>query len=244
MHDDGFNNSFITLTYSDQELPENGCLKKSDFQKFIKRLRKKTKAKIRYYMCGEYGDKTNRPHFHAILFGYQFPDAKFFCERKGNRIYKSELLEKTWGLGLTELGSVTYKSAGYVARYLIKKQNTQELIQDRYIYVEPETGEMKVRPFEYTGMSLKPGIGKSFYEKYPDSFFPRDFCLTPEGRKVPVPEYYRKLLEKENPKLHAKLQKRRVEKAKTNPNNTEQRLAVRERNAIKNNREQQPRDYL
>jgi len=243
LNDTGLNNCYITLTYRDADLPENGCLKKSDFQKFIKRLRNNTKQKIRYFMCGEYGDKTNRPHYHALLFGYKFPDAKFWTERKGNRIYKSEILETTWKHGHTELSGVTYKSAAYVARYILKKQNSCDATQDRYCIYDKETGEVTLRPFEYVAMSLKPGIGFDFYHKYPDSFFPQDEARLPDGGTTPVPKYYRTLLERSNPKLAEQLRKARIAKLTSDPNNTPERLAVRCSNA-EIRQKQQPRDFL
>jgi len=243
LNDTGLNNCYITLTYRPEDLPPDGILVKSHFQKFIKRLRKNTKQKIRYFMCGEYGDKTNRPHYHALLFGYTFPDATFFTERKGNRIYRSKILDKTWGLGWCELSGVTFKSAAYVARYLLKKQNTAEATQDRYCIYNKDTGEISLRPFEYVAMSLKPGIGYEFYKKYPDSFFPQDQARLPDGGTMPVPTYYRTLLERSDPALAEKLRLRRIEKASSDPNNTPERLSVRESNAhIK--QKQFPRDYL
>jgi len=243
LNDAGLNNCYITLTYSNENLPEHGSLKKSDFQKFLKRLRKNTKQKLRYFMCGEYGEKTNRPHYHALLFGYKFPDAKFWTERKGNRIYKSEILTNTWGVGACELSGVTFKSAAYVARYILKKQNSAEATQDRYCIYNTETGEITLRTFEYVAMSLKPGIGAKFYEKYPDSFFPQDEARLPNGGTMPVPNYYRTLLKRSDPELAEKLLKVRIEKAASDPNLTPERLAVREANAeikIK----QSPRDFL
>ena len=94
----GLNNCFLTLTYDDAHLPKDHSLKKIHFRKFIRALRKKTKQKIRYYMCGEYGNATEannwiaRPHYHAILFGYQFPDTQLVNVRNGNRVYTSPFL--------------------------------------------------------------------------------------------------------------------------------------------------------
>jgi len=218
MHDQ--NNVFITLTYSPEKLPKNGSLNHDHFQKFLKRLRFNTGEKIRYFMCGEYGDHTFRPHYHAIIFGYQFPDRKLVNIRRGNRVYTSEILDKTWGMGSCEIGSVTFKSAGYVARYILKKQQQ----------VDKETGEAPYHNLKqpYVAMSLKPGIGKSYYETYKSDFFPRDIAVLPDGRECPVPNYYRKLLKTADPDLHEQLRLLRVEKAQDNPNNTPDRLAVRE----------------
>ena len=69
------NNSFITLTYDDQNLPRHGSLDKTHFQKFMKRMREHlSPLKIRFYHCGEYGEKYTRPHYHSLIFGYDFPD--------------------------------------------------------------------------------------------------------------------------------------------------------------------------
>ena len=93
-------NCFITLTYNDDNLPFNGSLNKSDFQGFIKRLRDREKPnKIRFYQAGEYGDKNNRPHHHAILFNYMPDD----LVDSGGGIFFSPYLEKVWGKGFVNL---------------------------------------------------------------------------------------------------------------------------------------------
>jgi len=225
----GLNNSFLTLTYAPEHLPQDGNLKHEDFQIFIKRLRHKTKKKLRYFMCGEYGDETNRPHYHVILFGHTFVDQKLVNVRKGNRVYTSQLLDKAWRKGGCEISGVTFKSAGYVARYILKKQqgDPAETFK-RYVIINPETGEMKSRKLEYTQMSLKPGIGKKWYEQNYSDCFPHDYCVLPDGRQTSVPGYYRDLLRKSDPALWDKLRNDRIEKSKSNPNNTPARLVVRE----------------
>ena len=84
-------NCFITLTFDDSKLPTcNDCrkvescvanrdagssLRVCDFQNFMKRLRQfVAPVKIKFFHCGEYGAKLSRPHHHACLFGYDFPD--------------------------------------------------------------------------------------------------------------------------------------------------------------------------
>lgn len=215
----GENNVFITLTYSDEHLPSNRTLDKTHFQKFIRALRKKTKQKIRYYMCGEYGDDTDRPHYHAILFNYQFPDATFHTLRGDNRVYISALLTEMWTHGFHEIGSVTFKSAGYVARYILKKQNGSRGLA---------AYKKKNRIPPYTQMSLKPGIGKKWYDKYSTDLFPHDFAVLPDGRQTSVPEYYRRLLKSENPEMYERLREERIKKAQENPDNTDSRLEARE----------------
>ena len=105
MHEE---NAFITLTYDDEHLPELGSLKFSDFQKFIRRFRKKLaredmKAhgvvyrRLRFYHCGEYGDKEGRPHFHAILFGYDFTDKCLWVRGSKYQRWRSAELDGLWG---------------------------------------------------------------------------------------------------------------------------------------------------
>ena len=120
------NNTFITLTYSDENLPKGGTLVKSDFQKFMKRLRKHINAKqpdiqIKYLMCGEYGSDSNRPHYHAILFNYDFKDKKPCLQLTDNGQFESPLLNKLWPFGFASIGEVNFESCAYVARYCVKK---------------------------------------------------------------------------------------------------------------------------
>lgn len=186
-------------------------------------------------MCGEYGNATQennfiaRPHYHALLFGFAFPEQKLVNVRNQNRVYISPLLTKLWKHGSHEIGSVSFTSAGYVARYVLKKQNGEYGLRE-YAIMDPSTGEItdqqKIHP--YTNMSLKPGIGKTWYEKFSSDLFPQDFAVLPDGRQCPVPTFYRNLLKISNPKLWESLRENRIEKAKFDPNNTEDRLAVRE----------------
>ena len=115
-------NSFITLTYAPECLPEDGSLHYEHFQKFIKRLRKRLwryedDLKVRFFMCGEYGEQFSRPHYHAIIFGYDFPDKVFWSRNNGYPLYRSRMLEELWPFGYCTVGDVTFESAAYVARY-------------------------------------------------------------------------------------------------------------------------------
>ena len=114
MHEE---NCFITLTYNKESLPADGSLRKRDFQLFMKRLRKECGEGIRYYMCGEYGAKYERPHYHICLFGYDFKDKYIWDERDKVPLYRSTKLEKLWTLGFSTIGEVTFQSAAYVAPY-------------------------------------------------------------------------------------------------------------------------------
>lgn len=120
-------NAFITLTYSDENLPPAGKLRYSDFQLFMMRLRKRFGSGIGFFMCGEYGGQTLRPHYHACVFGWSPPDLVFWGKNDlGDDISTSKILDELWGLNDSsrvpnKIGSVTQKSAGYVARYVVKK---------------------------------------------------------------------------------------------------------------------------
>lgn len=102
---------FLTLTYNDNTIPisEGGySLARRDFQLFMKRLRKHAnqKQKIKYYACGEYGDKTERPHYHAIVFNLPKPFDKY--------------IQKAWKLGHIHIGTVTEASIFYTTKYALK----------------------------------------------------------------------------------------------------------------------------
>lgn len=222
-------NSFLTLTYDDEHLPENAGLNVKDYQDFMKRLRERlAPLKVRYYHCGEYGENFSRPHYHSCLFGYDFPDKELWTTKNGNKLYVSQLLNDTWGLGHATIGDVTLESAAYVARYITKKI-TGDLAEMYYTEFDPETGEelRKLRP-EYATMSK--GIGKGWFEKYHSDVFPNDYVVV-EGKKFPFPKYYATQLEKFHKQDYLRLRGRSLalkERSKNNPNNTPQRLLVRE----------------
>jgi len=191
MHDE---NIFVTLTYSDEYLPDNYSLNVRDHQLFMKRLRKKLDPlKLRYYSCGEYGDKNGRPHYHQILFGYRPSDAVLWrVTENGHKYFRSQLLEETWGMGHVEFGDVTAQNGAYVAGYALKKMKGA-IAKDHYQRVNPLTGELVVVEPEFALMSSNPGIGSGWFEKYETDAFPSDFVVI-DGKKRPVPSYYKRKL--------------------------------------------------
>ncbi|AXL14517.1 replication initiator protein [Microviridae sp.] len=208
MHDTA---CFITLTYAPEFLPDDGNLVKKDLQKFIKRLRKAV-GTIRYYACGEYGDKTDRPHYHALIFGYDFPDKEYFFESTGyggvkNKVYRSAMLEKLWPQGISSIGEANFTTACYISRYITKKRLGKGALD---YYVDTETGEILKEP-EFTTMSLKPGIGASWYETFSSDVFPSDELIH-QGNRFKVPRYYMTLLERSNPELYLEVKKARKER--------------------------------
>lgn len=220
-------NCFITLTYEDRFLPKNGTLRIDHWQKFMKKLRKKVDRKISYFHCGEYGEKFSRPHYHACLFNYDFPDKQFYKEVNGEKYFISDILEDTWGYGFATIGAVTFKSAAYVARYVLKKI-TGERAKFYYEGEDEETGESFSLRKEYVTMSRRPGIGKDWFEKYKGDLFPDDFAVI-GGKKYRVPKYYVSKLEVEFPSDYRRLRgKRALGREKGAANNTHERLVVRE----------------
>ena len=192
LHD---SNCFITLTYSDQYLPSDRSLHYEHFQKFMKRLRKFSKVPIRFYMCGEYGEKLQRPHYHACIFGYDFPDKKFLTKTpSGDFLYTSEILSKLWPFGITSIGSLTFQSAAYVARYIMKKITGDQSF-NHYNEVDQDGVIVNSRVPDFTRMSLKPGIGAGWLEKYHSDVYPHDHVVV-KGRPTSVPRYYDKLVKR------------------------------------------------
>lgn len=194
-------NSFVTLTFNDENVQKNGSLEKESFVNFMKRLRKNSLQPVRFFHCGEYGTKLSRPHHHALLFGRDFPDKQLWKQSNGQNWYRSEELEKLWPFGFSTVGDVTQESANYVARYILKKVNGEQA-EKHY------DGKMP----EYITMSRRPGIGKSWLEKYQSDVFPHDHVVV-GGREAKPPRYYDKQLEIRNPSELDGIKARRVVRA-------------------------------
>jgi len=224
-------NSFVTLTYDAENVPMDGSLNKQHFQKFMKRLRKHfSDKKIRYFHCGEYGDKLERPHYHACLFGIDFDDRVEHGANNSVVHYKSDTLEKLWGKGFCTVGELNYQTAAYTARYIMKKM-TGKQAEEHYMRVNPYTGELYNLEPEYVTMSLKPGIGREFYEKFETDFFPSDECPVP-GRGVykTVPRYYEEIYASRNPDAYEKIKADRKHYHDTHKHEyTDQRLRAKEK---------------
>jgi len=221
------NNCFITLTYSNENLPHSMSIGVRPFQLFIKRLRKKYGSGIRFYGCGEYGGRFGRPHYHACLFNHDFKDKKLWKESKtGDHLYRSKQLEAIWPYGYCSIGTMTFQSAAYVARYLMKKINGNSA-EKHYEYID-EFGEVHARKPEFTIMSRKPGIGANWLEKYASDIYPGDFVIL-KGKRMRPPKYYDTLYEKENPEDMKRIKRNRQDSLNQHAdNNTEERLKVRE----------------
>lgn len=217
------NNTFITLTFA-PACPLDGTktdptvsLHKHHFQRFMKRLRKEFGQGVRYFHCGEYGEKYARPHHHACLFNFTFKDKYPHKVRNGNMTYRSPTLERLWPWGISEIGELTFKSAAYVARYILKKTKKAKFYYEHQDKIQ-----------EYNTMSRRPGIAKKWFLKYYLSdVLPTDSVTMDTGHKVLPPKYYDRHFELTNPEEFALLKQKRIDRAKADPNNTPERLASR-----------------
>lgn len=161
--------AFTTLTYDEKHVPVT--LEKRHLQLWLKRLRKRSKTNgIRFFACGEYGDKTKRPHYHAIVFGKSQHDA--------------EVIQKAWPHGHAYTVDATPASINYVAGYTAKKYGEAQRAKEER--VDPDTGEVYTYQPPFIQMSRRPGIGGIARAKYLQSW---RTCAVLNGQKQPVPRY-------------------------------------------------------
>lgn len=228
-------NWFITLTYDPEHVPvldtrtgeltkggigiiRDGEIVKSltlyppDVKTFINSLRKRLERSgeppIRYYMCGEYGSTTARPHYHMIIFDLAVPDLQFYKLNQLKQPYfTSDWLQSLWGKGFITLGEVNWDTCAYTARYILKKIKGREA-KDTY-------HELGIIP-EYTTCSRMPGIGNEYYQLNKDQIYKLDEIILPgkKAKKIQPPKYYDKLYDVDNPERLAEIKKAREDKAR------------------------------
>lgn len=218
---------FVTLTYNDKHLPrrsyvdpETGevltsySLFKKDFQNFMKRLRKALPDQdLRYFMAGEYGGKTYRPHYHAILFGLSLDDLIVYKRSELNHIYyNSPTVQKAWSIydpktqtfdpiGFAVVADVTWETCAYTARYVTKKLKG----------AESEFYTLHNLTPEFTLMSRAPGIAREYYDEHSDlyKFDYINISGGSKGLKFKPPRYYDKLYDLECPDEMAEIKANR-----------------------------------
>lgn len=179
-------NCFLTLTYSPENIPRDGSVSVREIQLFMKKLRAfLSPKKVRFLACGEYGSQLDRPHYHLLIFGYDFPDCElFFVSKAGEKVYRSPELEKLWTKGFSTVGDVTFESAAYVCRYVLKKVNG-DIAESHYGGRQPE----------FLLMSRRPGIGGDWIKKYSTDVYPKDYLTIRNGVKCHPPRYYDRMYE-------------------------------------------------
>ena len=190
-------NSFLTLTYNDDNLPPGGTLRPDDFTLFMKKLRRRRANRISYFQCGEYGEDYSRPHHHVLLFNCGFPDRKLHRRSGKYDLFRSAELEGIWKMGHSEIGDVTFESAGYVARYTLTKA-TDKILNGRHP--------------EYLTMSRRPGIGKKWLDEFHTDVYPSDEAVTRSGQVHRPPRYYDNQLLERDPVLHEQIRITRLSK--------------------------------
>nr|UQB76424.1 replication associated protein [Flumine microvirus 5] len=221
-------NCFVTLTYADEFVPVGGSLEHRHFQLFMKRLRSKYAAdRPRFYMCGEYGEENLRPHYHACLFNFDFPDKLYYRKGSdGSALYRSDSLDKLWGFGFCTVGAVTFESAAYCARYIMKKVNG-DLAHSHYNHVDLVTGEVFNRVPEFTHMSLKPGIGAGWLGRFQSDVYPHGMVVS-NAKEVRPPSYYDRKFKRADPVAWERIALERVKYAREREaDSTPERLSVR-----------------
>lgn len=203
------NSVFLTLTLDDKKnkgmfpYPLSPQEFHRPFQLFMKRVRKAREVmtwdlgtnrrkvvspQISYFMCGEYGELFQRPHWHAIVFGIDFPDMKIFKTNPFD-LYRSAELERLWPAGHSSIGPVNKETAQYVAGYCVSRDDRPEhekysrLVGGQVVQVAPEYGRM----------SLRPAIGLRHMERFHNEVSVRDAAIV-NGREFRPPKYYDRLL--------------------------------------------------
>lgn len=210
-------NCFLTLTYDNDHFPDGGSLNKRDICLFLKRLRKRFGDGIRFFQCGEYGTLFARPHHHVLLFGFDFPDKKYWSSSNGVPLYRSSILEELWPFGFCSVGNVTFESAAYVARYITKK-----------VTGDSAAAHYSGRLPEFITMSRRPGIAREWFSKYASDVYPRDECIIRGKMVARPPRYYDRIYDLTDHLAFAKIKARRIKRAKGSDDNCLSRLSVRE----------------
>lgn len=169
--------AFLTLTYDDDHLPSPPTLLLSDLQLFMKRLRSTRPVGLRFFACGEYGESTQRPHYHLLLFNTDFADKRYWKDSAtGEPLFRSAELSRLWPAGSNVLGSVSAKSCAYVAGYMLKKVGAP------VVYPPGFAPEFRV-------MSRRPGLGTVWLDRYAEEAYRHDSAIM-DGHEVALPKFY------------------------------------------------------
>lgn len=205
-------NAFINLTYDEEHVHHTTghtiegeeidrlTLYPPDVTKFMKDLRRYfdynyKEQGIKFYLCGEYGDTTGRPHYHIVAFNIHIRDLiPFYKNAEGDQIYISETIAKIWKKGQITVGEVTWQSCAYTARYVMKKRKGKDAEEIyKILGIEPE----------FVRMSRNPGIGRAYYEENKDNIYLTDEIFLDNGKgkviKFKPGKYFDRLYDLESP---------------------------------------------
>lgn len=212
---------FITLTYDEENLPNDRSLKKTDVQKFIKRVKKFFRSSkenpIRQVYCGEYGKQTNRPHYHCILFNCDFRDkSRHYVSPGGHQVYTSPTLSKLWPFGNAEFGYAEPSSIAYLFKYILKKKSRKEKKKPYNIEHDGVTYDVE---HEFIEASRNPGIGAWLR----NSQSIRKGFLSVDGKKTKLPKYYLEHLKKNDLDSYHKISESKQDYMLSRPKESELR---------------------
>lgn len=197
--------TYVHYATSHDDPDAGASLSRGDLQLFTKRLHMAATRKfgqgIRYFACGEYGDQTQRPHYHLAVYGEDFADDRHFYQtsKTGLTLWRSKRLAELWTYGDADIGELTFESAAYMARYITKKI-TGDKAHEHYKRIDADGNEYWIVP-EFSVMSRRPGIGKNWIDKYRDSVYPHDRVILTRGdKRIPTrpPRYYDNQLKDKN----------------------------------------------
>lgn len=224
--------SFVTLTYDEEHLPEDGCVRASEFSRFMQDLRNSRRgSRLRYLAAGEYGAR-GRPHYHGILFGVSFHDDRIRTRNDPDVAFQSEELEAIWGKGRTELGPVNFATAAYVAGYVAKKGYDDALTvrpHDReaftYVFDQTHNSVREVAP-EFNSMSRRPGIAHDWIVRNLERVYTFDEVRI-GGNSFRPPEFFDRMLNRYRPEVFADIQRGRRGFAERKGLTTQSQLVAR-----------------
>jgi hypothetical protein len=229
-------NVFTTFTYADDKLPLHGSLHYPHFQGFMHRLRahvnykcpKEQRTRVRFFCAGEYGSKSARPHYHALIFNYQPADLRLYGEDGPNALYTSSVMDSLWTHGETKSGALTFESAAYCARYCIDKVTGDQSEAHYRVVTDFSTGEMHSLVPEFAIMSRRPGIGAGWFSKYHSDVYPHGKCVV-NGREVNPPKFYDRMFERVDELAMQRLRDQRIADGESrSSDNTRARLLVKD----------------
>lgn len=203
---------FVTLTYSDENMPEGSSLEPDHLKSFWKKLRQdrqrdyakrfpklpmgeiNRRASFQYYACGEYGPSTLRPHYHLALYSLDLLDLYPWRDSDSGPVFRSPYLESHWQLGNVEVSKLGFGASAYIAGYVREKLETPI----NYDRVDPTTGETwEVQPI-FARMSRNPAIGLEWLKRFWSDVYPRDLIAI-QGRESKPPRYYDRVMEDHKP---------------------------------------------
>lgn len=232
-------NSFITLTYDDDHLPPNSNLRYDDVSDWLKRLRRRLdktsyKNSLSLYRVGEYGGETSRPHYHMVLFGFDFRDTSIKYKGIQNAVtqssktddrvyYKSTFATDSWANGFVDIGNVDYSTCLYTAKYVTKKlygrdaygelesersSSSKGFKYPKFIRKPKNHPSYNIIPHPLAGLRTSYPIGHRWIEKYYRDVYPHDFIVH-SGKKLQPPRYYDDWLAINHPKLFSEVKRKR-----------------------------------